>query len=353
MSSKHDTTIELFTTKQRVSKIPDFDPYWQYKRFTRKSFRNHLTPWRKISESKLQQIRNGIIAYSATHAASEVDFCKDKTVLDSVWPELSERIKNNPGLADFMMENGKNSRFFVPFILSVPNAITLEAADFRGYDLAGNFCEIPASDTMAQFCEKDKMFQWLRLRENTVIPELKKAKTVFFAGGGLLRELRSNDYPLGELDQEIKAFDIDASLQQYLKVVFPKGLEAYKIDYNFSDLRNAYAPLRNYANITIAHGILSYRKNDRELREHIHGLMSVTKPEGALYFDLQCLDLSDGTLLFDKEVLGWKTEVAMKPEFSQERANQKVYAIAEEINATVEVLHQHPIGIEYKITHKI
>lgn len=336
-----------FTSKRLRKPAPTIDRTWDETRFVWMALRYKLLPWHRVSKRKLRNVYRRLLNYLAAIIDSSVMYYQYKEALDASWPEMREKLRKNPALAQFMLEYGVFSEFFYPFLLRIPQATTLDVAYGYGYDLLGRYRAIPPTDAMYAFCRGDEMFAWIRRRIEGEQRFLKRAKRVLFVGGGVLQALRRNDYPLGELEQEIVAYDLNTQLEQAMPEIFPRPLAEYGISYHYENAANVYADsqYQNYFDVVDVSGVLSYRATDQELKETLNNILSVVKPCGQIVFDLQVLT---PTLLFDK-MLGWKTNPAMKPERNTTAAVNKVRKICAELGVEVDILWAAAIGVQFVI----
>lgn len=338
-------------TKRIEKPVPTIDRAWDEYRFVWMSLRYKLMPWCRVSRRKISQIYRLLLNFLAAVAETSDIYARCKDALDETWPVMATKMRKNPALAQFMLEYGVHSEFFYPFLLRVPQATTLEVASGYAYDLLGNLRRIPVNDPMYAFVQGDEMFEWIRMRIEGEQAYLKGYEDVLFVGGGLLQALRRNNYPLGDLRQRIIAYDFNLDLQEPLLEVFDRPLSEYGIEYHFEPAENAkkdFAP-QSFDVIDVS-GVLSYRKNDKELRSMLGWLLDLLKTDGVLVFDLQVLTL---TLLFDKLVLGWETDPAMKPEKNTQDAIKKVTQICEELGVGVEVMNSTEIGVQFAVRKRM
>lgn len=337
-----------FRVKRPSEPVPTIDRDWDETRFVRMAMRFKLLPWYRVSKRKLQHIYRRLMNYLAMVVDSSIMFYRYKDVIDATWPQMRQKLRRNPALAQFMLEYGVYSEFFYPFLLRIPQATTLEIASGYAYDLLGRLREVPQTDALYAFFQGDEMFEWIRLRIFGEQEYLPQAAHVLFIGGGLLQSLRRNDYPLGELDQEIVVYDLNANLREPLLGVFAKPLTEYGIDYHFEPAERAFErpDFQRHFELIDASGVLSYRKNDQQLKTMIMEMSRLLTADGKIVFDLQVLT---PTLLFDK-MLGWKTNPSMKPELSPIAAIKKVRRICKELGLEVRELHCSEIGVQFVVS---
>ncbi len=328
------------------------DWYWDEWRFVWMALRWSLIPWRrKTPWKKIEHIRRRLLLYLASLYEGD-EYTKRVDALDATWSEMREKLRKRPVLAQFMLEYGVYSEFFYPFLLRVPEAPTLEVACGYCYDLLGRLREIPRTDAMYPFYRGDEMFQWIDLRIRGEQQYLRAADRIMFIGGGLLQALRRNGYPLGEIQngvqQEIVSYDRNLDLKEPLEDVFERPLSELGITCVYKDADEAFAESRyhEYFDVVDASGVLSYRKDDAELRYMLEGMLKMTRKGGKIVFDLQVLTL---TLLFDKLILGWETQPSMKPETNVKKAIELVRRICGELGVKVEVVYQRAIGVQFVI----
>ena len=263
----------------------------------------------EVDQKIMDRIHDGLLMrLMATDYEKGEEYRLKKLALENeVWPKLRAKMQNNPGMAQFMMEFGVWSDFIAQFLVNVWECPAKAVLPAHGVaeDLLRRPFAIPRTDPMYPFCY-DQSYRMIQYRTAVPQADLRNAGDIIFLGGGLVPELWTNGYPLGEIDQRIVVYDVDADLPAYLERILGASLSSFGIDYRIGNYEEAFADMAQQGayDYCVMNGVMSYvlDKVDYELA----GIAGLLKTGAKACFDVQ---LSHFVLLFDVLTLAWPAEM--------------------------------------------
>lgn len=300
----------------------------------------------EVSDGTLNHIHDGILRYAL---ATAENYAEQKKILDEeVWPKIREKVKNNPGMAQFLLENAMFSEFIPKFLVNVWGCPAKAVLPAHGVSdtLDGRPKIVPASDPMFPYMY-DQSYRMIQFRTEVPQNDLKQAESIFFAGGGLLPELWANGYPLGEIDQTIIVYDLDSTLPAYLEKLLGGKLEDFGIEYHIGDYMTA--PIER-VDAVVANGIMAYeiKKTPDNVYDmsgfeaKVGNLCSRLKSGGKMFFDVQLLHK---VLIFDLLTLAWPAGMTVIESF--DKAVALIDPILKKVGFDeVEFMHE-PVNTEF------
>lgn len=258
----------------------------------------------KVDGALLDYIHDRILMYHKSMAISDMVYRAEKSIFENeVWPRVYERAVWNESMTHFLLEHAIFSSFIARFLVNVwecPAKAVLPAHGIAE-TMLGEPEVIPVSDPMFPFCW-DQSYRMIQYRTEVPQEKMKKAKRILFVGGGLLPELFTNSYPLGEINQEYVVYDKDARLPEYLEKILGGKLKKFRIDYHIGDFEDAINTPGNIEgfDMIIANGVEAYRL--ARLAKDMSLYRKLLWLGGNVFFDLQ---LKHPVLLFDVMSLEW------------------------------------------------
>ncbi len=220
--------------------------------------------------------------------------------------KIQEKVRANLGLFQFFLDYGMFSDFFIPWLLQIPHATSLEVAFGYGKDISGEWRKIPKDDPFYWWVVREGMFIYLRERAVNAAKLIDDKKGVLFLGAGYLPELRYVGYE-PKFAQRIVAVDSDASIP---------GSELFKslgnidekihLDYHTGSLLDTLRDSDELFDAVIMNGVMSYCYD--KMLDIIWLAISRLRPSGTFMFDLQ---LREWNIVRDALVFDWKTDPPM------------------------------------------
>lgn len=319
--------LDWMSNSQR--NIP-LDSRYHYGRFTNATLEGLVFRWKRASDGELQCIYDDLLAHFAATADSDEQFLCEQAAIRRTWPRLTGKLKKLRGAANFMREYGVHSRFFYPFLLDVPTAVAMLPAHGIARDVCGVIRPIPVSDAMYRFCLRDEVFTSVRFRRDYSRMWLETAKRPVILGAGLMPEYFM--YQDAPLDQEVVAYDLDATLMPVLQQLFGRSPMEMGIDYRFESFERAFQDETQWGkhDLVLAQGVASYFT--KRLEWFIAGMARLMSDDGTIVFDMQVMC---SALYFDALVLGWKTQPALTPAKSRDDAIEMVRQCADKVGLKV------------------
>lgn len=259
------------------------------------------------SDAVLQHIHDSFLRHELGRLGYGDEYLQLKQRFeDVVWADIAPRARVNPGMTQFLLEQGVHSSLIIPFMYNEQHCLAKAVlpAHFVGYDALDQPTLILPTDAMFPFC-RDQSYRMIDGRTVKAQEIMKRSKRVLLAGGGLAPELWTNGYPFGQLGQEVVICDTDASLVPHLEKLLGGKLEDFGIKFwNCNVLELAHnAALREYFDCIVANGFMSYHTaNPQELEEIFSTFSYLLMPGGVLFFDTQN---KHPVLYFDVLAMGW------------------------------------------------
>ena len=228
----------------------------------------------------------------------------DKERLDNIWKAVCEKIDENTGLAEFILDyRGAESEFFFPWLMNVWSSpsLALEMAYGWGTDMRGKFRKAN-NDPIDYFVRNDPTFVYNRERQLFVAnlatqamlatPDCKKSKVVDF-GAGRLAWVRWHGFKPIPSKQTILAFDNDKSIHideimmgsKFMCVPEKLGIEFTKSNF-MTELDN---PKCMDANLVILGGVASYFPHEMFKNRIVVPIHHLLRMGGTFFFDLQLM----------------------------------------------------------------
>lgn len=287
---------------------------------------------------------------------AELEFLSSEIVRrhPSITPEMLattiEKARGNKGLYQFFLDYGMYSDFFIPWLMKIPNAISLEVAFGYGYNIDGEWCHILFNDAFYWWIIREGMFIYLRERAVNTAKLIQDRENVLILGAGYLPELRYVGYEpaiAGGGTQKIVAVDSDASIpgSKLLSESLAK-VPNVSVDYRTGNLINALKDGTELHDAVIMNGVMSYCYD--KMLDILWLAIGRLKYGGTFMFDLQ---LKEWNIVRDALVFDWKTDPPMKLiENEQEVINQvnmRCRNLPVQVGSFVDSNHQ---SITFRIT---
>ena len=259
-----------------------------------------------IDDALLTRIHDGILMYQMGGVETSDDYrIRQQRFDQEIWPKINARAKKNPGMTQLLLECGIWSETIAPFLVNVWECPAKAVLPAHGVaeDMLGNPVIISKRDPMFPFCN-DQSYRMIQYRACVPQPDMRKAKKILFVGGGLVPELWTNGYPLGQLDQEVVIYDSDSRLPAYLEKILGGKLSDFGIEYRTTDFMEAFADESQWGqyDYAVCNGVMAYHTAPEEMKIMTQGLWRLLCDGGKVCFDLQ---LKHYVLLFDVLVLEW------------------------------------------------
>ncbi len=371
----HEESVEL--EMYDVDKFPPMKVWDDSLKYVFATVIGKVFPWARVGQRQVDKVYQKMCDYMQRVCKDEAEFTHYLRGVNEMWPEFSEKMKNNRGLWKFMMDVGAESLSFARFPATlVPRAIALESAFGRNYDNAGVFRVLDDGCISSRCATVEPEFVELRRRKHLAqdtifayIPELRryrdkpapqKIATVVTLGAGLLAELRSGKMTLPMIQSlHIIACDMDTTIKDELDVVFQYDygvtFNETGIEYRFCKLEDVLADkaLRRRVKIVFLDGVLSYCSSVEKMQRYIEQVEALLESDGVIMCDLTVLDPS---LVRCAVVQEWKTndkDFKMRPELSANKAIKKIERICNNLNFDmkyeVDLRNPNPLGVVFWI----
>lgn len=250
------------------------------------------------ADSQVQAVRKGLEDYcESIRSGAELE--ADIAGIRQVWPEMERRFRGSLGLTQMMLDGGVKSRYFYPYLLNTGRyyyAPALEIKDGRGMPISGEpvFDAIPETDWACMVAAIEPVHVAKRCMEWLVQDLLRKAKTIFDGGAGMLSVYRNYGYPLGEIGQKIVACDVNAKMPDFLSMVLPKSLEEYGVEYIIGDLLTVMSNPEHFGRYDVVRlaGLVSYFPNFEDRVLIIEKALRLLADGGVLIADWWTMGMS-------------------------------------------------------------
>ena len=231
-----------------------------------------------------------------------LDACKTTTA--ALWLHHSKvaTLMKNPAFAEFMQDHGAKSKYFVPWLTTVPSSLALEAAYGRGLNLYNEYCLFEQHDPFFLWTVRDDVFIYLRERSLKTAELVRGKDKVAFLGAGYLPELRYMGLEHDDLPKEIIACDSDQTIKTD---ILYKDL-GEKLTYVSMDLMQFLSLITDNHGIIAMNGVLSYHTDWIDLI--LDSVIPALKVGGTFTCDLQ---LRNPNLLRNALMFGWQTNPQM------------------------------------------
>ncbi len=267
---------------------------------------------REVSDNLVQHIHDRQVNHFGATADSLGDFLAQKNRFDEeIWPVLQPRLKQNSGLAQFMLEHGVDSDYVARFLYDVQRAqgVSILLGHGIGHTVMDELEAVTPTDNAFAFYH-DASFGIFRFRAKEAQAQMRQARRILFLGCGADPALYVRQYPLGKLEQTIVAYDHDAQMQKYLQRILGAPLAEFGIDYRIAEIEAVLSDASQYGqyDLICMHGIAAYYEDRSEVL--FDGVFNLLAPGGKLTFDVQCFH---PVLAFDVAVLGWPTTMHVEP----------------------------------------
>ncbi len=277
----------------------------------------------RTPEYLIDQVRSKILAYLNEVNKDDPQRLKRdlKGFENEVWPELSETMRGNYGMAQMVNDYAYRSRFLPRAILVGAQAVLLELFHSgRTKSVSGDFEYIPYDDAMIEMIVWEPislvMYERNKFSQQHLLKAYQKFKAdgsegdleVLFCGAGLLPQLRTNGFPAAQMSLKITAIDMDKRNLTNLKLVYDKDIEEYGVQYLFMDARDYCNDPKNANKYPFveALGMLSYYRWGGQTEALLRDFLKAVAPGGRLSCDLQ---LMEPHLLRCAYSMGWKSNL--------------------------------------------
>jgi len=248
---------------------------------------------------------------------------------------VRNKAKNNRGLYQFFLDYGMYSDFFIPWLLQIPRAISLEVAFGYGYDIKGEWRKIPEDDAFYWWVIREGMFIYLRERAVNTAQIIEDKEKILILGAGYLPELRYVGYePRTDNLQQIVAVDSDKSIPSSPLFKSQLSLEDIYLQYLTGDLLPLLKDGNKLFDAVIMNGVMSYCYD--KMLEIIWLAVDKLKSNGTFMFDLQ---LKEWNIVRDALVFDWKTDPPMK--------------LIDDVEKTIDIVSMRCRNLPVHVSHSI
>ncbi|MBQ6510889.1 hypothetical protein IJI94_02875 [Candidatus Saccharibacteria bacterium] len=250
--------------------------------------------------------------------------------------KIKKKIKSNKGLYQFFLDYGVYSDFFIPWLLQIPTAMSLEVAFGYGYDISGKWRKIPKDDAFYWWVIREGMFIYLRERAVNTARLIQDKDNVLILGAGYLPELRYVDYePTTKNLQTIVAVDSNADIPKSKLFEKVSSIEDIYLDYRTGNLMEILQKSRDgLFDAIVMNGVMSYCYD--HMLDIIWMAIDKLKPSGVFMFDLQ---LKEWNIVRDALVFDWKTNPPMK--------------LIDDVKKTIEIVLMRCRNLPVQVSHSI
>lgn len=209
-----------------------------------------------------------------------------------LWPRLA-----NPGLWQFMMDQGAHSRFFASWLMDIPGRRSMDPAWGYGYDMAGRRWKIPRDDPFYAWVIRSPAFVSFRDRSLFAANVLLSAGDAAILGCGDAPELTRTGYQFHPQDQQIYMCDIDPEVDPTAEL--PGAPESLGVHYQQLDYHTFLRERHEQFECIVMNGLMSYLG---PILPVVNEVLPAMKSGGKFVFDLQ---LKHWELVRAVAVFGW------------------------------------------------
>lgn len=274
---------------------------------------------------------------------------RDVKGLDEGWPRMREMLRKNRGMTNLMLDHGCRSKIIYPYILAGSQAVSLEVFNGKAFDLAGDFVDVPYSDTAILYAVWEPIGVDIRERIKFEQEHIKMADSVFgdepwemlTCGAGLCSFLRMYDFDITKLNCNITAIDMDERNLKNMGYVFddveptPNGcrLTEHRVNYEIADLHEFCMRPENAKRFKVVdlQGVLSYYRFGGKTKDLIQLLARVLADDGWILCDAQVLEIS---LVRCALCMGWVSELF--PDWTSKSAIRRISKICKELGLSIQ-----------------
>ena len=241
--------------------------------------------------------------------------CVPKELLDKIWQFMQPMMERNPALAQFILDrDGAKSDFFFPWLMSIvksPSA-ALEMAYGFGYNVRGEWAEVPDHDKIMDFVHNVPTFVYQRERQlfmadlvTSVRNSGQRSRSEFHhrkpvvvdLGAGQMPWARYHGFKFDSAYLEVVAVDKDPGIdpEELFKPFAPRNrygigstLEYLGLEFQRADILPwlATTDLRDVDLIMLG-GVASYFPLSAFTEAVIKPAYRILREGGSFFFDLQ------------------------------------------------------------------
>ncbi len=287
------------------------------KQFTRKYYVDLGSSREPASDAMVRCIHDKSLRTLLVRSDGIEQYEREKVGFEEwVWPTVYPLIKGNIGVAQYVLDAASTSKYVLSMMADavLRPAMCMSFAYGIGHAPADVMEAIPYNDFAAVDYYEDETTIVVTQRLDGESVRCKNARRVIFLGGGLLLSLLLNDYPLGQIDQEIVVYERDKQVMRYAEQILGGKLSDFGIDYRQSDFRTAFEDESQWGHydLVVMSGIAMYYFEQEEML--FGGAAKLLCDNGVLYFDESTY--TEGMKFV--ALLGWanagKTEMQMHVE---------------------------------------
>lgn len=260
----------------------------------------------------------------------------EQECLHEVWNETEQRFMRDPGFASYCTRFCMLSEWYPRWPLNVPSARAVVGSFGYGWDLAGEFGEIPITDDHAWWTEHHPVMRYLltRGKNSACLVEEQRVRLaatdelawrkqkILVLGAGYMPWATMLNYRLDPFEQEVLACDIDPRLTlEDLRQKF--GAAADAVTYQTGDLKDLLAAQELFGkfDIVLMDGLYIYLPSDQRTAI-MDGILRLLRPDGGkLVYDDQC---KHWAMDFAQTVFGWGYDGSIHLAASPKRIMQSV-----------------------------
>lgn len=282
------------------------DPYWKEMSDTatyplldaKEQGQHYIAPavaWHKgtlpdIPDAQREQVVEALRVSNAAIPADDFE-----RVCAWLWPRLA-----NPGLWQFMMDQGAHSRFFTSWLMDIPGRRSMDPAYGYGYDMSGQRWRIPKEDPFYAWVIRSPAFVGFRDRSLFAANMLLGAGDAAILACGDAPELTHTGFVPHPHDQQIYMCDIDPEID--LAPQLGGDLQSLGVHYQMLDYKAFLRQYHEQFSYVVLNGLMSYLG---PILPVVTDVLPTLKSGGKFMFDLQ---LEHWELVRAVAVFGWPAD---------------------------------------------
>ena len=236
--------------------------------------------------------------------------------LDEVWNETEQRFMRDPGFAAYYAQFCMRSEWYPRWPLNVPTARAVVGPFGYGWDLSGNFGEIPVEDDHAWWTEHHPVMRYLRARGKNSAYLVEEQRVRMIATGelagrkqrilvlaaGYMPWATMLNYRINPTEQEVIACDIDPRLTaKDLRQKFGKAMDG--VEYRTVDFKEILGDQSLFGafDIVLMDGMYIYLPPEQRTGL-MDAVMRLLRENGKFVYDDQC---EHWAMEFAQTVFNW------------------------------------------------
>lgn len=317
--------------------------------------------WRegKIPETPSKEIADVKAVFYKMHGDVPLE------CLDAVWGETEERFMRDPGFAAYYAQFCMRSEWYPRWPLNVPTARAVVGSFGYGWDLSGQFGQIPIMDDHAWWTEHHPVMRYLltRGKNSAYLVEEQRAwmaatgelaqrkQRILVLGAGYMPWATMLNYRVNPAEQEILACDIDPRLTLTdLRQKFGAAVDG--VDYRTGDLKELLGEQGLYGkfDIVLMDGLYIYLPPEQRTGL-MDAVMRLLRPEGKFVYDDQC---EHWAMKFAQTVFNWgydgSIHLAASPETIVRYVDHYVRNRSVAVQVYPDAVNREPVGATIVLT---